>query len=114
MTSPASITGLLASERSFVSAMQRLRFGRFELVQIRNGELVHDPCPTVVQTIKFGAGDASRALPEEFELKHQVIELFDYVREVRAGVIRCLEVRHGLPFSMEIEHRPEQKGGQNG
>ena len=26
-----------------------------------------------------------------------------YVREVDAGEIRELEVRHGLPFSMEIE-----------
>src|SRR5260370_37408066 len=38
-----------------------------------------------------------------------------FVRGVDDGAIRCLEVRHGLPFSMEIEQRisrgmPDVKG----
>jgi rRNA maturation protein Rpf1 len=55
--------------------------------------------------VKFGSEDSgtSRTLPNEFQLKRQVIELFEYVRAVHAGEIRCLEVRHGLPFSMEVE-----------
>jgi len=36
-------------------------------------------------------------------LKPQVTELFEYIRAVDAGEIRTLEVKHGLPFSMEIE-----------
>jgi hypothetical protein len=42
-------------------------------------------------------------------------DLFEYIRGVDDGEIRRLEVRHGLPFSMEIEHRiprgmPDVKG----
>lgn len=105
---------LLPSERAFVVAMQQLGFGRFEGLRIGNGELVLDPWPTTVRGVKFGSegAPASRTPPDEFELKRQVVELFEYVREVDAGEIRCLEVRHGLPFSMEIEHRRDPNGGR--
>jgi hypothetical protein len=98
--------------------MQRLGFGRFEFLRINSGELVLDPWPTTVRCVKFGSEHAATfpATSEEFQLKRQVIELFEYVRGVAAGKIRCLEVRHGLPFSMEVEladTRPtEVEGGR--
>jgi hypothetical protein len=96
---------LLPSERAFVVAMQQLGFGRVEGLRIDHGEVVLDPWPTTVRGVKFGSEDAatSRPAPEEFQLKRQVIELLEYVREVEAGEIRMLEIRHGLPFSMEVE-----------
>lgn len=111
-----STSDLRASERAFVAAVQRLGFGRFEFLRIENGELVLDPWPTTVRGVKFGLGDAANSMifPGEFELKRQVVEFFDYVRAVDAGEIRCLEVRHGLPFSMEIEHRPDNDRGRRG
>ena len=100
-----STSELRASARAFVAAMQQLGFGRFEFLGIENGELVLEPWPTTVRGVKFGSEDAgtSRASADEFQLKRQVIELFEYIREVEAGEIRCLEIRHGLPFSMEVE-----------
>ena len=35
--------------------------------------------------------------------ERQIAEFFAYVREVDAGEIRTLEIRHGLPFAMEVE-----------
>lgn len=105
MTPPVTTKDLLPSEVAFVLAMQRLGFGRFEFLRIEHGELVIDPCPTTVRGVKFGSeGPAtSRTLPDEFHLKRQVMEFFEYVRSVDAGEIRTLEIRHGLPFSMEVE-----------
>ena len=96
---------LLPTEATIVKAMQQLGFGRFEFLRIDKGELVLDPWPTTVRGVKFAVDDAPgcRTAPEKLELKRQVIELLDYVRAVDAGEIRCLEVRHGLPFSMEVE-----------
>lgn len=96
---------LLPGERAFVVAMQQLGFGRFEGLRIDNRELVLDPWPTTIRGVKFALEDpaTSRTPPNEFQLKRQVIEFFEYVREVDAGEIRCLEVRHGLPFSMVVE-----------
>lgn len=113
VSSPKWTGDLLATERTFVAAMQQLGFGRFEFLRIEHGELVLAPWPTTVRDVKFGSElrTATQSLSEKFQLKAQVVELFGYVRAVDAGEIRCLEVRHGLPFTMEIEHRPDAKGG---
>lgn len=116
MSRPMSTRDLLHSERRFAVAMYGLGFGRFEFLRIQTGELVLDPWPTTVRGVKFASEDqsTSRTPPDEFELKRQVTELFEYVRAVEAGEIRCLEVRHGLPFSMEVEHRPDKDRGSRG
>jgi hypothetical protein len=114
LTSPTSTRDLLPSEHHLVTALQQMGFGRFEFVRIEGGELVLDPWPTTVHYVKFGLNDTSKTLLNEFELKRQHVEFFQYVRSVEVGEIRCLEVRHGLPFSMEIEQRPNAGGGRRG
>jgi hypothetical protein len=96
--------------------MQQLSFGRFEFLRIDNGELVLDPWPTTIHGVKFGSEGATTARipPHEFQLKRQVIELLEYVRAADTGEIRCLEFRHGLPFTMEIGHRPGANEGRCG
>ena len=103
-----------AAGTAFVAAMQHLGFGRFESVRIERGELVLNPWPATVRGVKFGSEESAgpQVSSDEFELKRQVVEFFEYVRAVDAGEIRCLELRHGLPFSMEIEHRPNANGGR--
>jgi len=111
-----STGNLSSSERAFVSLLQQLGFGHLESLQIRCGAIVLDPSPTVVQVLKFGAAECQQpSRPVDFELKKSVVDLFEYIRGVDAGEIRRLEVRHGLPFSMEIERRiprgmPDVKG----
>jgi len=114
MSRPTSTGDLRPRERTFLAAMTRLGFGRFEFVRIEQGEIVLDPWPTAVRDVKFASIDqaASRAIPTEFALKPQVAELFDYVRSVCSGEIRALEIKNGLPFSMEIDYRVE--GGSRG
>jgi hypothetical protein len=105
MGRPSSTGDLLPSERSFAAAMSSLGFGRFEYLRIERGQLVLDPWPTVVRDVKFGSHDpgAAKQPPAEFDLKPQVAELFEYIRDVDDGEIRTLVVKSGLPFSMEIE-----------
>ena len=115
MSRPVSTGDLRTSERAFVTAMQQLRFGRFESLRIDRGDLVLDPWPKMVRDVKFcSKANQPETTGAEFFLKEQVVELLEYVRGVESGEIRCLEVRHGLPFSMEIEHRPAACGGDRG
>ena len=101
-----SISDLRRSERKFVLAMQKLGFGQFEGVRVVAGELALDPWPRVVQAVKFGAEDYEAAIPSsDFQLKRQVVQFLERVRSIEAGEIRCLEVRHGLPFAMELVSR---------
>jgi len=101
---PESTRDLRPSERRFLAAMQQLGHGRFESVQIRKGELMLDPWPVAVRSVKFGAATRNRPaeLSGDFDLKQEVAQLFDFIRGVDAGAIRMLEVRGGLPFAMEV------------
>jgi hypothetical protein len=111
MTPPVTTQDLLASEAAFLAAMQQLGFGRFEYLQIRSGELMLNPWPVTVRDIKFAAAqNTGKSSDPKSELRPQVAELFAYVRDVDAGEIRELEVRHGLPFSMEIELQGGRRG----
>ena len=103
MTSPVTTHELLPSEVAFVAVMQQLEFGRFEYLQIRGGEVVLDPWPVTFRDIKF-ATPKNVGKPElgTAELRAQIAEFFEYVRSGDAGEIRILEVRHGLPFAMEV------------
>jgi hypothetical protein len=104
-TSRPDLTGdLTPTEQRFLAAMRAVGFGRFEYVQIREGEIVLDPWPVAVRDVKFGAEAADeRTARPDCQLKRQVAEFFEYARDVEAGEIRTLEIRHGLPFSMEVE-----------
>ena len=108
---PKSTRDLSPSERRFVLTMHQLGFGRFESLRIERGELVLDPWPTTVRSVKFSPADSAtqNGIPDEFELKRQVAEFFELVRTVESGEIRCLELRHGLPFSMEITVGPASR-----
>ena len=70
---------------------------------IRHGQ-VFSPAPRIVQDIKFGAENGPR--PElrtpDFHLKRQVNELFDHLARLNDGTVDLLEVKHGLPFKLEI------------
>jgi hypothetical protein len=104
MTPPVLTQDLLPSEVAFVAAMQQLGFGLFEFLQIRDGELVLNPAPVTVRHIKFGTpATTGKTSGVTSALRQQIAEFFAYVREVDAGEIRTLEIRHGLPFSMEVE-----------
>jgi hypothetical protein len=113
---PKSTRDLSAPERRFAEAMHDVGFGRFESLRFERGEVILNPWPTTVRGVKFGVVDTMtrQTPPGDFELKAQVAELFEYVRSVDSGEIRCLEVRHGLPFSMEVEHRAGANGGERG
>ena len=113
---PTSTRDLSDSERHFLAAMQGLQFGRFEAVRIANGELVLDPWPRTIKGVRFGSElkDCPHSLPDEFALKRQVTEFFEYVRSVNSGEIRHLDVRHGLPAAMEIEEAFVVPGGSRG
>lgn len=105
VSAPASTRDLLPSEYRFVIAMQQVGFGSFESVRIADGELVLDPWPKTIRGVKFGSEDrcASPEPPTDFQLKRQVVEFLEYIRGTEAGEVRRLEIRHGLPFSMEVE-----------
>jgi len=114
---PTSSKDLLPSERSLLEAIRAVGFGHIEFLRIHAGEPVLEPWPSVITDVKFGVDHQElRSADNNFELKREVAELFEYTRDVDDGEIRSLVVRHGLPFTMEIELRGKsvrQSGGNH-
>jgi hypothetical protein len=94
MTPPLTTQDMLPSEATFLAAMQRIGFGRFDYLQIRGGELVLDPWPATVRDVKYATPpNPGKPAEPNSELRPQVAEFFADVREVDTGEIRELEVR---------------------
>jgi len=97
---------LTHSRKHLVETMQMLGFGRIEGLVIRKGEPSFDPHPRVVREIRFGAENGPRRelSLENFVLKKEVLDLLKNLRGLDDGTAVSIEVKHGLPFKMEVEH----------
>ena len=97
-------SSLSPARRQLLLRLQTINFGCIEGLRLQHGEPVLESA-TVVREIKFGGDNAPR--PEvnltDFQLKSQFIELFAHFDRIRDGVVRLLEVKHGLPFKMDVE-----------
>jgi hypothetical protein len=102
---PQTQQSLSPAAQRLVRLMQWVHFGRIEGLAVSGGEPVFDPAPRVIRHIKFGRQNGPRPELEiaDFELKREVLDLFEQLSSIRAGVIRSLTVQHGLPVAMEIE-----------
>lgn len=104
--SAASLKSALSPARSrLVVLMQDIDFGRVEELVVRNGEPVLDRPPRVIREVKFAGENGPRPelAKKDFALKAQVREMFAQFDALGNCVILCLEVKHGLPFRMQIE-----------
>jgi hypothetical protein len=85
--------------------MQHYSFCCIYDLAFRNGEPILDPLPRIVWSMKFCAsnGPKHKLRLNDFALKAQVVELFEYMESVGEGVISILDVQNGLPFRMQVE-----------
>ena len=81
---------------------------------MRAGEPVFSPAPRVIQKLKMGGENAPRpeAAFSDFLLKNQTIEMLQTIAGIGDGEVLSIEVKHGLPFAMEIEAKPDSNGGR--
>jgi hypothetical protein len=104
-TTPATKSSLTERQKVLVELMQQINFGRIEALLVRDGEPNFNPAPRVVRKLKIGGENSPR--PEigsaDFLLKGQVVELLEAVRELGEGTVLAIDVKHGLPFAVEIE-----------
>jgi hypothetical protein len=102
-------SSLSEAQCRLIELLQRLNFGRVEGLHVRSGEPVFDPPPRVIETLKMGApnGPRAEAALDDFWLKQPVVELIQAITYLGDGNILAIEVRHGLPFTVQIE-RPVQ------
>ena len=113
LTTKSSLSG---SHRRLVELMQRLNFGRIEDLIVRDGEPVFDPAPKVIQKVKIGGENGPRPelSCEDFLLKKQTVQLLEAISDLGEGTVLIIDVKHGLPFAVEIELTASTDKGRGG
>jgi hypothetical protein len=105
LNQPISKSSLSEPQRRLVDLFQQINFGRIEALRVRAGMPSFDPEPRIIQTLKMGGQNGPRdeaGLPD-FWLKQPLVELLLTIREIGDGEVLTIDVKHGLPFSVEVE-----------
>jgi len=97
-------SALSGPRQVLLKIMQGINFGRIEQLNIRRGEPVLTPPPRLVREVKFAAENGPRAelAKTDFALKSQAVEFFRSLDDIGDGCIEVLEIKHGLPFRMDV------------
>lgn len=116
MRPPRSKSSLTGPQQQLVELLQQINFGRVEGLLVRNGAPVFNPPPRVVRKLKVGADNSPRPefVFDDFLLKQQMEELLSAIEQMGNGEVLVIEVRYGLPLSLEVEHLPEAMGALRG
>ena len=116
LNQPISKSSLSAAQGRLVELLQNLNFGRIEGLRVIAGEPTFEPAPRIVRKVKIGGENGPRretVLPD-FWLKQQTSEMLEAIAELGEGEILSIEVKHGLPFAMEVEQQPTSNGTRRG
>jgi hypothetical protein len=101
-------SSLTAPQQRLLELLQKINFGRIERLKVANGQPVLDPFPRVIRDLKLGSADGE-ARPElgtfDFVLKREHVDLFENLARIQTGSVEVVEVRHGLPFRILLEHQ---------
>jgi len=104
-----NLRGLSPARERLLRLMQAINFGWIEDLAVHDGEPNFDPPPRVVRKVKIGADNGPRQEmgSADFALRREVVELFEHLEHVGNGVVRCIEVKYGMPFTVDIEEPVE-------
>lgn len=109
MNHPVTKSDLSQAQQQLVELLQNLNFGRVENLRIRAGQPCFVTPPRVTEKRKLGGehGPRPEANLSDFHLKQSIIEMLEAIAEIQDGEVQAIEVKFGLPFALEIEHRPK-------
>lgn len=96
---------LSAARQRLLELMQRQNFCRIERLEVRQGEPVFEPPPTVIQHVRIGGDNDPKVQMhlKNYALKQAQVEMFQHLDDLGTGVVEAIEVRAGLPDHMKIK-----------
>lgn len=96
---------LSRSRRRLLELMRDVGYGRIENLTIRAGEPIFDESLLLFREVLLGRKSKEHAVPSEndFELKAQIMDLFEYFNRMQNGIIPLLKIQDGLPFQLHLK-----------
>lgn len=86
--------------------MVTINFGRICGLVVRSGRPDFSHRFRTIQTVKLAGGENGprpEAVSVDFELRKEQVALLDQLAQLSDGTCVTVEVKHGLPFIVEIE-----------
>ncbi len=105
MKHPARFSQLPPPRQALVRLFQSINFGFIECLEIRCGEPVFNPAPTVIVEVKLDATNEPRQEADfaDFELKTELVRLMEQIDSLGDGSIDRIDIRFGVPRRALIE-----------
>ena len=105
MPQPIKKSDLSEPEQRLIEILQGLGFGRIEDLHVCAGKPVLDPPPRVIATLKMKHENRApeEASLQDFSLKQSLVLLFLLMRQIGDGKLLLIQVRHGLPVTVDVE-----------
>ncbi len=102
---PATNRAASPARQRLLALFQSIRFGRVHRLVVRGGEPVLDAGTAWTRTVKVLGenGPHPASVVAEYALKREAVEFFRMLDGLGDGAIGNVEVRHGLPFSFELD-----------
>ena len=99
------LSELSSPRQALVRLCQSIDYGQILELQVRNGEPVFDPAPTLLLDIKLDTDCGGRPESElaDFTLCDEVCRLLDRIDEMQVGRIQQIQVRAGIARRILIE-----------
>jgi hypothetical protein len=85
--------------------MQEINYGRIKGLQVRDGEPLFNPPPTVLRLFLFsknGNGPNAARNKGDFALKNKMVELFEVFDREQTLSIQEIMIDDGLPIRMTV------------
>lgn len=103
---------LTPARQRLVRIMQLLTFGFIEALEVRAGEPVFSPAPTIVAEVKLESDNVPPPAIDltDFELRAEVCSLMDALAALHDGSVMRIDVRYGIPRRLLIERSVREVG----
>ena len=96
---------LSAPRQALVRLLQSINFGYVEGLEVRSGEPMFSPAPSVVVEVKLDTPNAPRAEADlaDYELRAELVRLMEQLDSLGECSIDRIDVRFGVPRRALIE-----------
>ena len=101
-----TFSNLASEDRSILSLMKSVDYGRLEHLAIQDGHVVRTKDSRMIRFVKLGVKEVQRTSSRadgDFMLTEKHVEFLTMMHRIGNGIINTIQIQAGLPVSVETE-----------